>query len=140
MKFPIHDLLIRPLELHEIGNSSRIPVYRFDDHILSQLRYAEFIHLPPGYEGSMDPRTVADELWALLEGKIAFAWVDERPDSPSFESKFKYESESPMVALVPFGVAFRFSAGAQGASLLRVSSDQPEATLEDGDLRVRHTE
>lgn len=140
MTFPIHDLIIRQLDSYGIENATRIPAYRFDDHILRQLRYAEFVQLPPGIEGKMAPQAVADELWALVDGEITFTWVDMRPESPSFKTEFELPSDTPVVILVPFGVEFGYVSGAQGASLIRFSSHQSEASLQAGELSSRRQE
>jgi len=119
---PIHDLYIRKLEAVEEKAGTRLPILRYDDHLLRRFAYAETLHLLPVCPDSMRVREIADEIWALINGKVRFAWHDLRSTSPTKDQKFHTICDVPTLVLVPFGVAFGVEALDKPALLLRLAS------------------
>ena len=121
-QFPIHDLFVRKLEVHDEGRGIRIPLLSFNDHLLRRFGFVESVHLEPGHLRKMQVRAVADETWALIEGKVRFGWIDLRPSSPTNGQKYNLISDTPILVLAPFGVAFGVEALEKPALLLRLAS------------------
>jgi hypothetical protein len=120
--FPIHDLFIRKLDLIDNGDEIHIPILSFHDHLLRRFGFAESVHLEPDYQRRMQVREVADEIWACLRGKVLFRWRDLRAGSPSYEHGFELQLQEPMLALVPFGVAFGIQTFDESVHLIRFST------------------
>jgi hypothetical protein len=119
---PIHDLYIRKLEVIEEKTGTRLPILRYDDHLLRRFAYAEMLYLQPVHPDSMRVRAIADEIWALINGKVRFAWHDLRSTSPTQNQKFQFICAEPTLVLVPFGVAFGVEVLDKPAILLRLAS------------------
>ena len=121
-QFPIHDLFIRKLDIIEGDGEVRIPILSFNDHLLRRFGFAESVQLEPGPRSTMKIREVADEIWALIYGKVRYVWHDLRSTSPTRQQKFTMICEEPTQVLVPFGVAFGVEALEEPALLLRLAS------------------
>ena len=98
--YPIHDLYIRELEYREINDLTRLPLLHFEDHLLREFGYSEFVRVRAGTAVNSDVRQVADEVWALIEGTVTFSWKDTRENSPTFNSEHQITSNTPMLMLV----------------------------------------
>jgi len=122
-KFPIHDLFVRELFYQEGMDLHRLPVLNFEDHLLRQIGSAELISAETGYSSISSLSDTADEVWALLRGKVTFFWKDERTISPTFEGEYVQMADTPTLMLVPFGVAFRYQVEDGEALMLRFTTD-----------------
>jgi dTDP-4-dehydrorhamnose 3,5-epimerase-like enzyme len=69
-------------------------------------------------------RVVADEAWALVEGKVEFVWWDLRAGSPTKNGTHRLLASEPTLVMTPFGVAF-------GVRVLETSSLLVRATTHD---------
>jgi hypothetical protein len=127
---PIHDLFIRKLDTIEEDGEIRLPVLSYNDHLLRRFGYAETVQLEPGPRDTMKIREVADEVWALIYGKVRFIWHDLRSTSPTREQKYDTVCEEPTQVLVPFGVAFGIEALEEPALLLRLASHMEEELVD----------
>lgn len=123
--YPIHDLYIRELEYEEVGDLARLPLLRFEDHLLRQFGYAEYIRASAGVSINSYIRKVADEVWVLLEGAVSFSWRDTREKSPTFNCEHRITSAKPLLMLVPFGVAFGYQVEQNKALLVRFATHAP---------------
>lgn len=123
--YPIHDLYIRELDYREIGDLKRLPLLRYDDHILRQFGYAEFIRANAGATVNPDIRKAEDEVWVLLKGTVSFSWKDTRENSPTLNLEHRITSEKPMLTLVPFGVAFGYQVKQNEALFVRFATHAP---------------
>ena len=131
---PIHDLFVREIVVESHGFDLHWPALQRDDHLLRRFGFAEVVRASPETEPSLKLRAVADELWALIEGRVAFRWHDMRMDSPTFENKHQIICDRPTLVLAPFGVAFGFQP-LEGATLLLRLATHPEG-VHDGDRRL----
>jgi hypothetical protein len=123
IKFPIHDLFVRELFYQEGADLRCLPVLSFEDHLLRQFGNAEFISAETGYSSIGNLRDTADEVWALLRGKVTFYWRDERTNSPTFESEYVQMADTPTLLLVPFGVAFSYQVEDGEALMMRFTTE-----------------
>ena len=122
---PIHDLYIRELTLEETKGLTKFHVLRDDDHLLRRFGQVQVIRKSPGRSETLGLREVADDVWALIEGEVEFAWHDLRQDSPSQNHWYHHRTKTPTLVLAPFGVAFGCRA-LQGPTLLIRLSTHPE--------------
>lgn len=122
-KFPIHDLFMRELFYQEGTDTRCLPVLSFEDHLLRQIGSAEFISAETGYSSKSTLSNTADEVWAVLRGKVTFYCKDERTNSPTFESEYVQMADTPTLLLVPFGVAFRYQVEDGETLMLRFTTD-----------------
>ncbi|MEE8120506.1 MAG: hypothetical protein V3T55_03190 [Anaerolineales bacterium] len=118
----IHDLYIRELTLEETNGSAKLHVLSDDDHLLRRFGQVQVIRKSPGRSETLCLREVADEVWALIEGEVEFAWHDLRQDSPSQGHWHHLHSKTPTLVLAPFGVAFGCRAMKDPALLVRLST------------------
>lgn len=128
---PIHDLFIQKLETNEDSGRTRLPILRHDDHLLRRFGFAEMIRLEPIPPDSMQIRAVADEIWALIEGKCRFVWKDLRQTSPTQGQAFEIIATEPTLVLAPFGVAFGVEAYDHQALLIRLATHADGVHEED---------
>ena len=126
MLYPIHDLYLRPLDVDQSAERTRIEVLRYSDHLLRRFGLAELTYLEAGQEHRAEEREVADEVWALLEGVVEFSWEDKREHSPTRGATHQVSSEGPMLVLVPFGVQFSVRALSGRAELLRFATHESD--------------
>lgn len=123
--FPIHDLIIRPLPSAKVAQGTAIVVLAEDDHLLRRFGHLEILHLERSTPQELAIREVADEAWALLEGRVDFLWQDLRTVSPSHGVRFRQRASEPTLVLVPFGVAFGVQVLSAEAKLVRISTHKP---------------
>ena len=116
----IHDLYLRKLTPQNLENGFSLPILSEDHHLLRRFGATEFIHLNPHSKNKMRLRVVADEIWALLQGRVLFTWRDMRSTSPTHNCQFQLDCREPMLLLVPFGVAFGQETAENPALLLRI--------------------
>jgi len=119
---PIHDLFIRELTSEETDGLTKFHVLRADDHLLRRFGQVQVFRKSPGRSETLCLREVADEVWALIEGKVEFAWHDLRQGSPSQDHWHHLRAEKPTLVLAPFGVAFGCRALEDPALLIRLST------------------
>jgi len=117
---PIHDLYIRELALEETEGLTKFHVLSDEDHLLRRFGQVQVIRKSPGRNEILYLREVADEVWALIEGKVEFAWHDLRQDSPTQDHWHHLHTETPTLILAPFGVAFGCRALEDSALLIRL--------------------
>jgi len=118
----IFDLYICELTPEETDGLSALRVLGSEDHLLRRFGQLDVIRKSPNSMETMSLREVADEVWALLEGEVEFAWHDLRPDSPSQDHWHHLRTGTPTLILAPFGVAFGCRALEKPALLLRLST------------------
>lgn len=118
----IYDLYLREINAIDQGASQRLMIYQYEDHLLRNLKAVEFVKVSPRSEFEMRVRDVADEVWAMIQGEASFYWQDMRANSPTYKEEFEYLTSSPLVMLVPFGVAFGYRALSQEVSLIRLAT------------------
>jgi dTDP-4-dehydrorhamnose 3,5-epimerase-like enzyme len=121
-KLPIHDLYIRELSMEETDGLTKFHVLSDQDHLLRRFGQVQVIRKSPGRSETLCLREVADEVWALIEGQVEFAWHDLRQDSPSQGHRHNLHAETPTLVLAPFGVAFGCRALKDPAFLIRLST------------------
>ena len=120
--FPIHDLFIRRIPTIEEPNATRLIALRDTDHLLRRFGQAEVVHALPEPHMRLRSREIADEVWALIEGMVEFAWHDLRQYSPTYDRWHHLTCDKPTLVLVPFGVVFGYRALGGSASLLRLTT------------------
>jgi hypothetical protein len=139
-EYPIHDMYIRELSYREHGDLTRLPLLQYDDHLLRRFGYAEFIRAEPGIATDTPPRQVADEVWALVEGRVKFTWKDTRDHSPTCNIEHEIMSDKPVLLLIPFGVAFGYEVhGDITALLIRFATHTPAGSQTDENPLQGHT-
>jgi len=125
----IPDLCIREIEsVHEDGRRRWIGL-RDTDHLLRRFGSAEVVRVDPQAAAALRLRSIADEVWTLLEGEVIFRWLDQRDGSPSRGQRHDHQARTPTQVLAPFGVGFGVRALGGPALLLRVcthADDDPE--------------
>ena len=122
IKQPIHDLYIRELTMEETDGLTKFHVLRDEDHLLRRFGQVQVIRKSPGRSETLCLRDVADEVWALLEGQVEFAWHDLRQGSPSQGHWHHLHAETPTLVLASLGVAFGCRALEDSAFLIRLST------------------
>ena len=130
---PIHDLFIRRISSKRDASLTRWVAMQDDDHILRRFGLAEVVRAEPGMQLSLQLRSAADDVWALIEGQVEFRWLDLRAYSPTHGAEHRITCDEPTLVLAPFGVAFGFRPLEESALLLRLAT-HVEGT-HDGDQR-----
>jgi dTDP-4-dehydrorhamnose 3,5-epimerase-like enzyme len=120
--FVIHDLYARPLKPQTDERGERWGLLRFEDHLLRRFGLAELVRTTPDAPAALRARSVADEVWILIDGKVEFSWHDLRPGSPTEGRKDRLACTEPTLVLAPFGVAFGYRALEGRASLFRLAT------------------
>lgn len=123
----IPDLLVEPIQLDTSENLERSHLLSFDDHLLRRFGLLELIRKQPEDLVELRLRSVADEIWFMLEGHICCIARDLRRGSPSEGLEMQLEFSDPARIMVPFGVAFGWAPIGSPALMLRCS------THEDGE-------
>ena len=119
----IHDLVALRLPARPLGQGAdRRTALSYSDHLLRRFGQADIVHLVRGARLEKKEEETADEVWALIEGEATFEWEDRRSSSPTSGRKASLAAQEPITVLVPFGVAFRVTAGDGAAILLRLST------------------
>jgi mannose-6-phosphate isomerase-like protein (cupin superfamily) len=131
---PIHDLYTREIAVEKDDADQHWTALQDSDHLLRRFGLAEVVRACSETKPSMNLRIVADEVWALIEGRVEFAWHDLRTESPTYGNQHRFICERPTLVLAPFGVAFGFRSLDETALLLRLAT-HPENTHE-GDRRL----
>ncbi len=131
---PIHDLFIRQISIKQEQSETRWTALQDGDHLLRRFGLAELVRAQSGAKPSLQVRSVADEVWALIEGQVEFRWHDLREDSPTQGEEHRITCSEPTLVLAPFGVAFGFRALEGSALLLRLAT-HAEGT-HDGDQQL----
>ncbi len=126
MSYPIHDLYIRPLDMMQDPEGSRLEVLRRSDHLLRRFGLAEVVFVETGQVRPATLREVADEVWALVEGNVQFSWRDQRSSSPTRGATYELNCNRPTLVLAPFGVEFEVRAIDGPAQLLRLSTHESD--------------
>jgi len=124
--FPIHDLFIRQIPTAGEASETCWKVLKDEDHLLRRFGMIEVLRVEAEMRPYLRVRSVADEVWVLIEGRGEFRWHDLRLDSPTHGVEHRLFCENPTQVLAPFGVAFGFRALDGPALLVRV------ATHDDG--------
>ncbi len=124
MDYPIHDLVVRPLQATAHNGEEALRLVGYSDHLLRRFGLAELWRLPAEGERPPQVRPIADELWALLGGSVQFRWHDQRADSPTRGAHFELECHQPTLVLAPFGVEFGIRALGSAAELVRLASHE----------------
>ncbi|GMR09713.1 MAG: hypothetical protein BMS9Abin28_0533 [Anaerolineae bacterium] len=124
MSYPIHDLCIRPLDMMQDPEGSRLEVLRYSDHLLRRFGLAEVVFVKTGQVRPAMLREVADEVWALVEGSVQFSWKDRRSSSPTRGATYEHYCDQPTLVLAPFGVEFEVRAVDGPAHLLRIATHE----------------
>lgn len=131
---PIHDLFIRRVSTKKVGSEVHWEVMQESDHLLRRFALAEVVRGDPDLQPTLQLRSVADEVWALIEGRVEFRWQDMRASSPTQGTDYSITCSEPTLVLAPFGVAFGFRPLGGPALLLRLAT-HAEGT-HDGDQRM----
>lgn len=118
----IHDVYIRELSATDDDGIRRMAILADHDHLLRRFGLSETIWLASGQTTGLRVRAVADELWALLDGSVEFAWHDLRSGSPTQGSWLRLTCTQPTLVLAPFGVAFGARGLGERSSLLRLAT------------------
>jgi mannose-6-phosphate isomerase-like protein (cupin superfamily) len=113
----IHDLYTRQLDSQTSQDEQVWTVLQYDDHLLRRFGLAEVIRSEQAEFGHFRVREVADEVWAILEGKAEFLLRDFRETSPTQGLEQIIHCDRPTLCLVPFGVGFAYRS-VEGVCLL----------------------
>lgn len=119
----IHDLLITKLDPRTSEAGWSLEALRYEDPLLHRIGLIEVVRLDPQARTPFRLRPRADEVWVLFEGNAHFMWHDQRADSPTQGEKQEHAADDPTRALMPFGVGFGVQAGPDGATLLRLTTE-----------------
>ncbi|MGD8813216.1 MAG: hypothetical protein PVI78_01925 [Anaerolineales bacterium] len=128
---PIHDLFLREITVESDGSDMHWVVLQRDDHLLRRFGLAEVVRADSETEPYLSLRAVADEVWALIDGRVEFRWHDIRKESPTFGNQHQITCDRPTLVLAPFGVAFGFRPLEGSALLLRLATHSEGVHEED---------
>jgi len=131
---PIHDLYIRRIPAERDGSELRWVALQDGDHLLRRFGLAEVVRVEADKQPALRLRDAADEVWALIEGKVEFRWHDLRSDSPTQGVEHRIVCDTSTLVLAPFGVAFGFRPFEGPALLLRLATHAEGS--HDGDRRL----
>ena len=127
---PIHDLFIRRITAERNGSELRWVALQDGDHLLRRFGLAEVVRVEADFQPALRLRGAADEVWALIEGKVEFRWHDLRSDSPTNGVEHNIVCDTSTLVLAPFGVAFGYRPLDGPALLLRLAT-HAEGTHDD---------
>jgi len=128
----IVDLWIREIQPLEDGGQTRWIGVCDSDHLLRRFGSAELVRLDSNAPPRLRLRSVADEVWTLVQGEVVFRWHDLRDGSPSRGRRVDHRARVPTQVFAPFGVAFGVRALTACALLLRVCT-HAQAGQDSGD-------
>ena len=113
----------------------RLILLRDNDNLLRRFGQVEFRELRAGENTPFTLRVVADEIWSVIKGEASLSLVDRREGSPTKNHvmKLTLSSEEPQSILVPFGVAFAFTA-IEDAQMVRLATHQDQEHSQDETL------
>jgi hypothetical protein len=131
----IHDLYIRRLSEEESGTTSRLPLLRFEDHLLRRVGSAELVKIRSDHPVLLQVRSVADEVWVNIRGQVKFIWLDMRSISPTSGQEYSIECTEPTLVLAPFGVAFGYQCLEDEAWLVRIATHS-ETEVDSESIRI----
>jgi len=105
----------------------RFILLRDNDHLLRRFGQAEFRELRAGENTPFTLRVVADEIWSVVIGQASLSLIDRREGSPTKNHvmKLTLSGEEPQSVLVPFGVAFAFTA-IEDAQMVRLATHRDQ--------------
>jgi hypothetical protein len=131
-EYEISDMYVADLKWQE----GVLTVIKESDHLLRRFGQVDIVNLAP--ESKLEIcRDEADEIWALVSGKVLLLMEDQRKDSPSFGRLVELEisQDAPKAVLVPFGVTCKVSS-TRGAILLRTGTHQDGTHPSDRSLSI----
>ena len=113
----------------------RFILLRDNDHLLRRFGQVEFRELRAGENTPFTLRVVADEIWSVIKGEANLSLIDRREGSPTKNHvmNLTLSGEKPQSVLVPFGVAFAFTA-IEDAQMVRLATHQDQAHSQDETL------
>lgn len=123
----IPDVFIKPLEIVVEGPLSILPILTEKDHLLHRIARMEFMIVKTNDQPKLRLHRQADEVWVLVDGEVELRWLDLRPQSSTRGRVMDHKAASPILFLVPFGVAFGYKCEAQ-AEFLRLTSEADPIT------------
>jgi len=117
------------------SKDGRLILLRDDDHLLRRFGLLEFRELSSGENTPFTLRAVADEVWSVIKGEASLSLIDRREGSPTKNHvmKLTLSGEEPQSVLVPFGLAFSFTA-IEDAQMVRLATHQDQAHSQDETL------
>ncbi len=113
----------------------RFILLRDNDHLLRRFGQVEFRELRAGENTPFTLRVVADEIWSVIKGEASLSLMDRREGSPTKNHvmKLTLSGEEPQSVLVPFGIAFAFTA-IEDAQMVRLATHQDQEHSQDETL------
>jgi hypothetical protein len=113
----------------------RLILLRDNDHLLRRFGQVEFRELRAGENTSFTLRAVADEIWSVIKGEVSLSLIDRRDCSPTKNHvmELTLSGEEPQSVLVPFGIAFAFTA-IEDAQMVRLATHHDQAHSQDETL------
>jgi hypothetical protein len=135
----IHDLYVREIAFDRDQGRQALSVLTDQDSLLRRLGLVEVVRLEPSSPAKAHLRAVADEVWALIGGKVTFEWKDLRADSPTAGAEDQVECDQPTLVLAPFGVAFSVFAREGDALLLRLATHRDGVHPGDQSLEMERS-
>jgi len=118
----IHDLWVKPLPTSRSPSETR---WQLPEGLAPWLRRygeAEVIRMAAGAHLGPRVRSVADEVWALLDGEIEVVMQDGRDDSPTRGARVHLHLTEPTLVLVPFGVQSEVSSPSARSWIVRMAT------------------
>lgn len=106
-----------------VQEGNHLVLLRDSDHLLRRFGQIEIRELRAGEKSQFVLRISADEIWSVTQGEIDLHLIDKRADSPSENQTMKLtlSEVQPQAVLIPFGVAYGFSAMKQ-SQLIRITT------------------
>jgi hypothetical protein len=118
----IPDLRIEKLRYKKNRTYESTELLAFDEHLLRRFGLLQLVRKDQVTLKELSVRSVADEFWFLIEGKVQCIARDLREGSPTEGRELAFELSEPSRIMVPFGVAFGWSALGDSALMLRCAT------------------
>ena len=118
----IHDLWVQPLPT---SRSTSVTRWKLPEGLAPWLRRygeAEVIRMAAGAHLAPRVRSVADEVWALLDGEVDVVMQDGREESPTRGARVHLHLSEPTLVLVPFGVQSEVSSLGARSWIVRMAT------------------